>query len=76
MQIIRLKSDINNKTLQEEENGYMLYHFIFCEDILLFPLFLFTYLCIDSLFAFCTLPMYLNLVTLNKTLVKKIKKKM
>jgi hypothetical protein len=54
----------------------MLYHFIFCEDILLFPLFLFTYLCIDSLFAFCTLPMYLNLVTLNKTLVKRINKKM
>jgi len=76
MQIIRLKSDINNKTLQEEENRYMLYHFIFCEDILLFPLFLFTYLCIDSLFAFCTLPMYLNLVTLSKTLVKRINKKM
>jgi hypothetical protein len=41
--------------LQEEENGNVLYHFIFCEDRLLFPLFLFTYLCIDLLFAFCTM---------------------
>jgi hypothetical protein len=54
----------------------MLYHFILCEDMLLFPLFLFNYLCIDSLFSFCTLLLYLNLVTLNKTLVKKINKKM
>jgi len=62
--------------LQEEENGYMLYHFIVCEDILLFPLFLFNYLCIDLLFSFCTLPLYLNLVTLDKTLVKRINKNM
>jgi len=61
--------------LQKEENGYMLYHFIFYENILLFPLFLFNYLCIDSLFVFCTLLLYLNLVTLNKTLVKRINKK-
>ena len=63
--------------LQEKGgNGYMHYHFIFYKDILLFPLFLFNYLCIDSLFAFCTLPLYLNLVTLNKTLVKRINKMM
>jgi hypothetical protein len=79
--IIRLKSDINNKSsdlraIHVTRGGKWIYALSFhlLYDILLFPLFLFNYLCIDSLFAFCTLPLYLNLVTLNKTLVKRINK--
>jgi hypothetical protein len=42
--------------LPEEENGYMLYYFIFYEDILMFPLFLFNYYVLIRYLLFALFP--------------------